>query len=139
MEFTVTVRCNEPAEKLMELVSDAMKLPKYWHGMREIHDAGDGNYSVKFQFPGKAVMSYSCDKLTGICTESYLKGPFTGTKVTAFSTEGEETVITAKWNIKLSIMLRPMAKKLEKHFTEGSDNALGRMCDACSSSSETKQ
>lgn len=139
MEFTVTRKCKGSPETLMDLVADAMKLPEYWHGMREIHDAGNGSYSVRFQFPGKAIMSYRSDRASGICTESYLKGPFTGTKTTEFRMEGDETVLTAKWDIKLSLMLRPMQKKLEKHFTEGSANALRRMCEANSEISKTKQ
>ncbi len=139
MEFTITASCSGSKEDFLGLVREAMNLPMYWHGMREINEEGKGSYSVRFQFPGKALMKYFCDEEKGICTETYVKGPFTGTKTTELVNAEGGSVLRTHWNIKLSLMLKPMRKTIEKHFTEGSQNALNRLCEASSARNETKQ
>lgn len=131
MEFSVKSKCNSDPKRILEIMGEAMKLPEYWHGMREITKNGNF-YSVRFQFPGTSTMEYLCDKETMTCTEMYLKGPFTGSKTVSVYEEGSQAYIEATWNIKLSLTLRIMEKRLQKHFTEGSKNALMRICEAAS-------
>lgn len=139
MEITVAKECRSSPEKVFSLMKDALGLPAYWHGMREISDNGNGTYSVKFQFPGKAVMEYSCNQEDLTCVETYKKGPFTGTKTTRLSDTGGMTELRSEWKIKLSVMLRPMQNKMQKHLSEGTENALQRLCEAAYSGPETKQ
>lgn len=139
MEFTVSSECSSSADDLVEVMKNALVLPKYWHGMREISEIEKGKYSVRFQFPGTGIMEYSCDEKKKICTESYTRGPFTGTKTTSVIAEDGLTQIRTVWNIRLSLILRPMRKRIEKHFTEGTENALRRLCEAAASESERKE
>lgn len=128
MQFTVSAKCDGSRDKILGLLSDGNSLPEFWHGMREIRNIGGNRFEVRFQFPGKAIMEYTCDPERGICSERYLKGPFTGTKVTEVTQTDDGVVLTAVWNVKLSLMLRPVQKSTEKHFREGNQNALRRMC-----------
>ncbi len=140
MDFTVTRKCAGKRENVIDLITNGIDLPKYWHGIREIRENGSNRYYVKFQFPGRAEMEYSVDRDAGIFTENYLKGPFIGTKRTEVTLSGGETVITSVWTVNLSLMLRPMRKTIEKHFREGTENALRRLCSATlqSAAGETK-
>lgn len=132
MEFVVTRKCDCDQDEIYRTIKEGKRLPEFWHGMREIQETGSAVYKVRFQFPGRATMEYVCDDATRTCIENYRDGPFTGTKKTEVVEESGQITLRASWNIKLSFSLRLMKKRLEEHFTEGSRNALERICSSAS-------
>ena len=112
---------------LMGLVRNWHDLPEYWHGMREITDTGGGMYSIRFAFPATGKMSYIWDPEKMRCTENYHNGPFTGYKTVEFIPSGTGTIMSARWEIRLSFRMLIMKGFIKKHLTEGTENALRRM------------
>ncbi len=125
MEFKKEINIMSNKENIWELINDYSKIPEFWHGTRSIEKVGD-TYIVQFAFPGKAKMKLGRDDGNFQLTENYLKGPFTGKKITIL--EGNNPVkIISSWNIKLSPMLKLFSGKLQKHFEQGTDDALKRI------------
>jgi hypothetical protein len=127
MEFHKEIEVNSRRDLIWELIKDYKKIPEFWHGTRSIEKEGDF-YIVQFAFPGKGKMNLESDDKNFVLREKYIKGPFTGEKLTKL--EGENPVkIVSEWDIKLSPMLRAFSKKLQGHFEQGTEDALKRIKD----------
>ncbi len=125
MEFKKEISIDCDKVKLWELVTDLGRVPEFWHGTRSIENKGS-YYEVQFAFPGKGKMKPVLDREKFVMEEIYSGGPFKGTKITKLVGDSPVKLIS-EWNIKLSIMLRPMGSKLQEHFESGTENALERM------------
>jgi hypothetical protein len=127
MEFQKEIEINSSKTGIWELVNDYKKIPEFWHGTRSIEKEGN-YYMVQFAFPGKGKMELESNEDNFTLNEKYVKGPFTGEKITRL--EGDNPVkIVSYWNIKLSPMLRAFSKKLQGHFEQGTEDALKRIKD----------
>ncbi len=127
MEFQKEIDVNSSKKDIWELVKDYKKIPEFWHGTRSIEKEGN-YYMVQFAFPGKGKMELELNEDNFTLNEKYIKGPFTGEKITRL--EGDNPVkIVSYWNIKLSPMLRAFSKKLQGHFEQGTEDALKRIKD----------
>ena len=127
MEFKREISVKTCKENIWDLINDYSKIPEFWHGTRSIEKTGD-IYIVQFAFPGKARMKLERDNDNFTLTEKYLKGPFTGEKITILNGNNPVKIIS-QWNIKLSAMLRPFSGKLQGHFEQGTEDALKRIKD----------
>jgi len=127
MEFQKEIEVNSSKKDIWKLVKDYKKIPEFWHGTRSIEKEGN-YYMVQFAFPGKGKMELESNEDNFTLNEKYIKGPFTGEKITRL--EGDNPVkIVSYWNIKLSPMLRAFSKKLQGHFEQGTEDALKRIKD----------
>lgn len=127
MEFKREIEVNSDKGRVWELINDYKRIPEFWHGTRSIEKDGD-TYLVQFAFPGKGKMRLEKDDANFRLIEKYLKGPFTGEKIT--NLEGNNPVkIVSIWNIKLSPILRAFSNKLQGHFEQGTEDALKRIKD----------
>ncbi len=127
MEFKREIEVNSDKGRIWELINNYKRIPEFWHGTRSIEKDGD-MYLVQFAFPGKGKMRLEKDDANFRLIEKYLKGPFTGEKIT--NLEGNNPVkIVSIWSIKLSPMLRAFSNKLQGHFEQGTEDALKRIKD----------
>ncbi|WP_337860849.1 SRPBCC family protein [Ferroplasma sp.] len=127
MEFQKEIEVNSSKDAVWDLIIDYKKIPEYWHGTRSIEKDGD-YYMVQFAFPGKGKMELETDDKNFTITEKYIKGPFTGEKITRLEGQSPLKIISI-WNIKLSPLLRAFSKKLQGHFEQGTEDALKRIKD----------
>ena len=128
MRIEVEKKCSCTPDDIFSAIRDGNDLPKYWHGMREIKPIGGEKFEVRFQFPGKSIMEYSCDPQKKQCEERYISGSFKGLKVTSVRNDGDGSIIQSHWDINLSPVLRIMGRRIMDHFREGTEHALDRMC-----------
>ncbi|MCL6089879.1 MAG: SRPBCC family protein [Candidatus Thermoplasmatota archaeon] len=136
VKFSISTTSKAKPEKIIDTISDWNKLPEFWHGMREISGSQAPMLTVKFAFPGTGRMTYACDLETLTCTENYLGGPFTGFKEIRISPADEGSVITVKWDIKLSLKLLFMKSFVTKHFRQGTENAIKRIAQTAEDSAK---
>ncbi len=130
IRFTVSRITTAKEENILEVISDWKNLPLYWHGMRKIMKGEDDVLIVKFAFPGRTRMRYVLDLKMKISEELYLSGPFTGFKrLSIHSGEGDNSEITALWEINLSSFLSIARNRMMVHLKTGTEHALERISE----------
>lgn len=132
--ITVTGHSEAQPDQIIEIIRDWRRLPQFWHGMRSIRETRGQMLEVKFAFPGSAMMSYICDGKSQSCVENYHSGPFSGFKKIELIREGNGTMIRVRWEIKLSLSMILLKGFLKRHFTEGTESAIARICSEAESS-----
>ena len=127
VKITVTDRTAASPEDVIDVLRDWRRLPEFWRGIREISQTSGQMFLVRFAFPGHAKMSYICDRKLQSCVENYHSGPFSGFKRLELQKDDQGTIMTVRWEIRLSPMMILMRRFLVRHFTEGTQSALKRI------------
>lgn len=126
ISFTICKELKD-SEKTWKIVKDPYKIPKYWKGTRELNikEVENGLFEgeIRFAFPSSGEVRIIVDENKKSVTINYLSGPIKGVhEITV-----EPNQICSKWNVELSIFLKPFEKKTEEHFKSGTINALERI------------
>lgn len=129
VKFSCERESKASPEKVWEILSSWERTTEFWKGTREITRTGEDTFQVRFAFPGTAKMRILLDKPGMSVTEKYLSGPFKGTKRTTITTDNGSTRMKTEWNVVLSPMLMFGKSSIQKHFNEGTENALKRIAD----------
>ncbi len=135
VRFSCEQTSKATPEDLWRIISEWKRVPEFWKGTRDLEELNDGTFRVKFAFPGTGTMKIELDKPGLTVTEDYLKGPFRGEKTTTITNDDGISKLKTEWNVKLSPTLMFGRSSIEKHFKEGTENALKRISDASESSS----
>lgn len=117
-------------EQIWDIISQWKRVPEFWKGTRELNPQENETFQVRFAFPGTGVMRIELDKPGLTVREDYLKGPFKGFKTTSVTTDDGVSKLKTEWNVKLSPALMFGRSSIEKHFKEGTVNALKRISEA---------
>ncbi len=130
VNFSCEQNCAATPEEVWEIVSSWERITEFWKGTREISRIEGNTFRVRFAFPGNATMKILLDEPGMSVTEQYINGPFKGTKRTTITNDGGITRMKTEWNVILSPMLMFGKNSIQKHFNEGTENALKRIADA---------
>ena len=89
----------------------------------------DGSYRIRFAFPAKGVLKIEKMPTKRLVKETYMKGPFSGTKDVSV-TEGKDfCTLSSTWDIKLKFPYTIFSKKMKDHMITGTKGALNRIRD----------
>ena len=123
-----SIEINVPAEKVWDLVSDIDNEPKFWKGTKEVRNIsreGDVvNREIVIAFRDQKcqqkVTLYPKEKIVAVFT----KGIISGSKTVKLVPQENQTLLEAKWDIKLTGMMGMFTGMIKKHIRSGTDLAL---------------
>ncbi|KQB36291.1 MULTISPECIES: hypothetical protein [Acidiplasma] len=127
LKFARSIEINSKPDVIYKVITDIPRIPDFWHGTREINKIGENRYDVKFAFPSRAVSTFEFDRNSFIFIQNYIKGPFTGYTKNTIKYDGNKSILTTEWNIKLGPSLILFSRRLQGHFESGAENALKRI------------
>lgn len=130
VSFSCEYKSDASPEELWKIISSWERITEFWKGTREISKIGDDTFQVHFAFPGTGRMKILRDPAGMTVTEKYISGPFKGTKTTSITEDDGSSRLKTEWNVVLSPMLMFGKSSIQKHFTDGTSNALKRISDA---------
>ena len=127
-KIEVSIIIKSSVDKIWEIISDVDNEAKYWKGTKEIHNISkDGNKinrEVIIAFRDskclQEVTLYPKEKIEVVFT----KGIIQGTKTIMVKPQGEEVVLEAIWDMKLSGMMGMFTGMIKKHIKSGTEQAL---------------
>ena len=127
-KIEVSTKIKSSVDKIWEIISDVDNEPKYWKGTKEIHNISkEGNKinrEVIIAFRDskclQEVTLYPKEKIEAVFT----KGIIQGTKTIIVKPQGEEVVLEAIWDMKLSGMMGMFTGMIKKHVKSGTEQAL---------------
>lgn len=133
VSFSCEQNTDASPDDVWKVLSSWERTTEFWKGTREINRIGEDLFQIRFAFPGTGKMELLRDQPGMTVTEKYLSGPFKGTKTTSITEDGSRTRLKTEWNVVLSPMLMFGKSSIQKHFAEGTANALRRISDASES------
>ncbi len=123
-----SIEINAPLEKVWDLVSDIDSEPKFWKGTKEVRNISkEGNIvnreiiiAFRDQKCQQEVTILPKEKIVAVFT----KGIISGSKTLNLIPQGNQTILQANWDIKLTGMMGMFTGMIKKHIRNGTDLAL---------------
>ena len=127
-KIEVSTKIKSSVDKVWDIVSDMDNETKYWKGTKEIHNISKEGNKVKREViiafrDSKCLQEvtiYPKEKIEAVFT----KGIIQGTKTISLKTEGDEIILEAVWDMKLSGMMGMFTGMIKKHVKSGTEQAL---------------
>lgn len=123
-----SIEINAPLEKVWGLVSDIDNEPKFWKGTKEVRNISkEGNIvnreiiiAFRDQKCQQEVTILPKEKIVAVFT----KGIISGSKTLNLIPQGNQTILQANWDIKLTGMMGMFTGMIKKHIRNGTNLAL---------------
>jgi carbon monoxide dehydrogenase subunit G len=123
-----SIDINSTSEKVWEVVSDIDNEPKFWKGTKEVRNISkEGNVIIREiiiafrdQKCQQKVTLYPKERIEAVFT----KGIISGSKTITLISQGDQTLLEAKWDIKLTGLMSMFTGMIKKHIKTGTDSAL---------------
>ena len=128
VQFEEKIVCDKNVDELWRRVSSLDDFTNYWHGTKHlsytVKDGGVIEADVVFAFGGSGHANIQIDNSSRTLTIRYLQGPFKGTQRIWV----EKGIIASSWSVEFNGVYRLLGGWNEKHFRQGTTNALRRLC-----------
>jgi len=123
-----SIEVDAPVEKVWDLVSDIDNEPKFWKGTKEVRNISKVenviNREIVIAFRDQKcqqqVTLYPKEKIVAVFTE----GIISGSKTAELAPQESKTLLTVKWDIKLTGLMGMFTGMIKKHIRSGTDLAL---------------
>jgi carbon monoxide dehydrogenase subunit G len=123
-----SIQINAPVDKVWEIVSDIDSEPEFWKGTKEVRNISKEENTVKREITIafrdqkclQDVKLYPKEKIEAVFT----KGIIDGTKTINLIPQEGQTMLEAKWDIKLTGMMGMFTGMIKKHIKSGTEQAL---------------
>lgn len=130
-EIIVSVEIGAQIDKVWDIISDIDNEPKFWKGTKEIRNISKNqnlvNREITIAFRDQKCMQevrlYPKEKIEAVFT----KGIIDGTKIITLSAKDGKTVLSVKWDIKLTGMMGMFTGMIKKHIESGTVQALQKI------------
>lgn len=130
-EIKVSVEIDAHIDKVWDIISDIDNEPKFWKGTKEIRNISKNgnivNREITIAFRDQKCMQevklQPKEKIEVIFT----KGIIDGTKITTISAKDGKTLLSVKWDIKLTGMMGMFTGMIKKHIESGTVQALQKI------------
>lgn len=127
-KIEVSTRIKSTIDKVWDIVSDMDNETKYWKGTKEIYNISKEGNKVKREViiafrDSKCLQEvtiYPKEKIEAVFTKGIIKG----TKTISLKSEGDEVILEAIWDMKLSGMMGMFTGMIKKHVKSGTEQAL---------------
>ncbi len=127
-EIEVSVEISAPVDKVWDVISDIDNEPKFWRGTKEIRNISKNgnivNREITIAFRDQKCMQevrlLPKEKIEVVFT----KGIIDGSKIITLTGKDEKTILSAKWDIKLTGMMGMFTGMIKKHIENGTVQAL---------------
>ncbi|PSO08589.1 hypothetical protein B9Q04_04810 [Candidatus Marsarchaeota G2 archaeon BE_D] len=127
VQFEEKIVCDKSTDELWGRVSSLDDFTKYWHGTKHLSYTVNGGAieaDIVFAFGGSGHANIEIDNASRTLTITYVQGPFKGTQKIWV----EKGFIASSWNVEFNGVYRLLGGWNEKHFRQGTTNALRRLC-----------
>jgi hypothetical protein len=129
VRFEESLDFEGDSDSVWRRVSSVRDIPRYWHGTKElrVNSIKDRRVEaeVRFAFGGSGAAQIDSDEGARRLIIRYISGPFKGTQmVTVLPSR-----VTVEWDVRFNGLYGLLSRFEEKHFREGSKNALRRLCE----------
>ena len=130
-EIIVSVEIDAQIDKVWDIVSDIDNEPKFWKGTKEIRNISKNqnlvNREITIAFRDQKCMQevklYPKEKIETVFT----KGIIDGTKIITLAAKDGKTLLSVKWDIKLTGMMGMFTGMIKKHIESGTVQALQKI------------
>ena len=127
-EIDTSIEINASIEKVWDLVSNIDNEPEFWKGTKEVHNISkEGNtiqreiiIAFRDQKCLQRVTLYPKDKIVA----EFTKGIIDGSKTIKLRSLDNQTMLEAKWDIRLTGLMGMFTGMVKKHIKDGTDLAL---------------
>lgn len=130
-EIEVSVEISAPVDKVWDVISDIDNEPKFWKGTKEIRNISKNgnivNREITIAFRDQKCMQevrlQPKEKIEAVFT----KGIIDGSKIITLTGKDEKTILSVKWDIKLTGMMGMFTGMIKKHIESGTIQALQKI------------
>ena len=130
-EIKASVEISAQIDKVWDIISDIDNEPKFWKGTKEIRNISKKenivNREITIAFRDQKCMQevklYPKEKIEAVFT----KGIIDGTKIITLDAKDGKTLLSVKWDIKLTGMMGMFTGMIKKHIESGTVQALQKI------------
>ena len=130
-EIEVSVEISAPVDKVWDVISDIDNEPKFWKGTKEIRNISKNgnivNREVTIAFRDQKCMQEVRLQPKEKIEVVFTKGIIDGSKIITLTGKDEKTILSAKWDIKLTGMMGMFTGIIKKHIESGTIQALQKI------------
>jgi carbon monoxide dehydrogenase subunit G len=124
----VEVEIDAPADKVWSIVSDIDNEPKFWKGTKEVRNISKEEDIIKREVT-IAFRDQKCLQEVKIFAKERIEAKFTegiidGEKIISLTPNGEKTILSTYWDIKLTGMMGMFTGMIKKHIKSGTEQAM---------------
>jgi carbon monoxide dehydrogenase subunit G len=130
-EIEVSVEISAPVDKVWDVISDIDNEPKFWKGTKEIRNISKNgnivNREITIAFRDQKCMQEVRLQPKEKIEVVFTKGIIEGSKIITLTGKDEKTILSAKWDIKLTGMMGMFTGMIKKHIESGTIQALQKI------------
>jgi carbon monoxide dehydrogenase subunit G len=130
-EIEVSVEISAPVDKVWDVISDIDNEPKFWKGTKEIRNISKNgnivNREITIAFRDQKCMQEVRLQPKEKIEVVFTKGIIDGSKIITLTGKDEKTILSAKWDIKLTGMMGMFTGMIKKHIESGTIQALQKI------------
>ncbi len=130
-EIEVSVEISAPVDKVWDVISDIDNEPKFWKGTKEIRNISKNgnivNREITIVFRDQKCMQEVRLQPKEKIEVVFTKGIIDGSKIITLTGKDEKTILSAKWDIKLTGMMGMFTGMIKKHIESGTIQALQKI------------
>ncbi len=130
-EIKVSVEIDAQTDKVWGIISDIDNEPKFWKGTKEIRNISKNenivNREITIAFRDQKCMQEVKLQPKERIETVFTKGIIDGTKIITLSAKDGKTLLSVKWDIKLTGMMGMFTGMIKKHIESGTVQALQKI------------
>ena len=130
-EIKVSVEIDAQTDKVWDIISDIDNEPKFWKGTKEIRNISKNknlvNREITIAFRDQKCMQEVKLQPKERIEVVFTKGIIDGTKIITLAAKDGKTLLSVKWDIKLTGMMGMFTAMIKKHIESGTVQALQKI------------
>lgn len=130
-EIKASVEIDAQTDKVWDIISDIDNEPKFWKGTKEIRNISKNgnivNREITIAFRNQKCMQEVKLQPKERIETVFTKGIIDGTKIITLSAKDGKTLLSVKWDIKLTGMMGMFTGMVKKHIESGTVQALQKI------------
>ena len=130
-EIKVVVEIDAQTDKVWDIISDIDNEPKFWKGTKEIRNISKNgnvvNREITIAFRDQKCMQEVKLQPKERIETVFTKGIIDGTKIITLAAKDGKTLLSVKWDIKLTGMMGMFTGVIKKHIESGTVQALQKI------------
>ena len=130
-EIKVSVEIDAQTDKVWDIISDIDNEPKFWKGTKEIRNISKNknlvNREITIAFRDQKCMQEVKLQPKERIEVVFTKGIIDGTKIITLAAKDGKTLLSVKWDIKLTGMMGMFTGMIKKHIESGTVQALQKI------------
>ena len=130
-EIKASMEIDAQIDKVWDIVSDIDNEPKFWKGTKEIRNISKNenlvNREITIAFRDQKCMQEVKLQPKEKIETVFTKGIIDGTKIITLAAKDGKTLLSVKWDIKLTGMMGMFTGMIKKHIESGTVQALQKI------------